>query len=288
MSEPVPGGIEDGAPAGDTGAPKLSQVDPAGIPADGPQRPEYLPEKFWKDGQADLEALAKSYASLESRFSQGEAPAAPAPEATPQAAITPDGKIEKPQEQAASEEQPSTLTTAMEAARQQWSESGEVSDEAIAALEEAGIPREVFNLYIAGVKAVQQEALSAIYSYAGSEEQYSRISAWAAANLTDAELEAYNQSLDNPALRENAVRGLAARYAAVIPSEGKLITPNSGAATGGDTYSSRDEFLSDVKDPRYSTDTRYRTEVEAKLARSQRQGFRITEPALSQRVFSAR
>lgn len=288
MTDIVPGGTEDGAPAGDTGAPKLSQVETAGIPAEGPQRPEYLPEKFWKDGQADLEALAKSYASLESRFSQGEQPAAPAPEAAPKVEVKADGKIEKPQEQAPTEEQPAPLTTAMEAARQQWAETGEVSDEVIADLEAAGIPRDLFNLYIEGVKATQAKTLGEIYTFAGGEDQYTRMSQWAAGALSDAELDAYNTALDNPALRENAVRGLAARFSAAIPSEGKLITPNSGAATGGDTYADRAEFLADMKDPRYATDARFRSEVEAKLSRSQRSGFRITEPPLSQRVLSNR
>lgn len=285
MTDPNAVGTEEGTPAEDTGAPKLSQVDPAGIPADGPQRPEYIPEQFWKDGQADLEGLAKSYAALRSKMDSGEVKEqVPVQEAPPP--VAPDGKIEKPAGE--SEAEPTPLTTAMELAKGEWADKGEVSDEAIAALEEAGIPREVFNLYIAGVKAVQQEALGQIYSYAGSEEQYGRISTWAASNLTDAELEAYNQSLDNPALRENAVRGLAARYATAVPSEGKLITPNSGAATGGDTYESRADFLADVKDPRYSSDSRFRSEVEAKLARSQKQGFRVTEPSLQQRVFSTR
>lgn len=53
-------------------------------PSTAPQadrRPPYLPEKFWNaaNGQADLEALAKSYAELERKMSSGGAPR-PAPE----------------------------------------------------------------------------------------------------------------------------------------------------------------------------------------------------------------
>lgn len=33
-----------------------------------PVRPDYIPEKFWKDGAVDHEALAKSYTSLETKF----------------------------------------------------------------------------------------------------------------------------------------------------------------------------------------------------------------------------
>ncbi len=38
-------------------------------PAAAPQRPDYLPEKFWKDGAANTEALAKSYGELEKKLS---------------------------------------------------------------------------------------------------------------------------------------------------------------------------------------------------------------------------
>jgi hypothetical protein len=32
------------------------------------QRPDYIPEKFWRDGKPDIENLAKSYGELETRF----------------------------------------------------------------------------------------------------------------------------------------------------------------------------------------------------------------------------
>lgn len=48
------------APASNTGAPKT--------------RPEYLPENFWNDekGEADLEAMAKSWRDLRAKISQGK------------------------------------------------------------------------------------------------------------------------------------------------------------------------------------------------------------------------
>src|SRR5262245_59197561 len=38
-------------------------ANPPPPPAD--QRPEYIPEKFWKDGKPDVENLGRSYVSLE-------------------------------------------------------------------------------------------------------------------------------------------------------------------------------------------------------------------------------
>ena len=36
------------------------------------ERPEYLPEQFWKDDAPDVENLAKSYNELRKKFSQGK------------------------------------------------------------------------------------------------------------------------------------------------------------------------------------------------------------------------
>lgn len=36
--------------------------------ADAPVRPEYIPEKFWKDDAPDIEGLAKSYTQLETSY----------------------------------------------------------------------------------------------------------------------------------------------------------------------------------------------------------------------------
>src|SRR3546814_10954716 len=111
-----------------------------------------------------------------------------------------------------------------------------------------------------------------VHSFADGEENYNAMAAWASQSLSDEELEAYNSALDNPQLRENAVRGLYSRYTAARPSEGKLITPSGTPAAAGDVYSSRDQLVADQKDPRYQTDESFRQGVMDKLVRSQRNG----------------
>ncbi|MCU0751542.1 MAG: hypothetical protein MUC40_00660 [Akkermansiaceae bacterium] len=69
-----PGG---GTPA--SSAPPVSTPPPA----DPPQRPEWFPEKYWKDGgQSDIETLGRSYLELERKFhtkfpTAGEVPEKP-------------------------------------------------------------------------------------------------------------------------------------------------------------------------------------------------------------------
>jgi len=40
-------------------------VAPPALPSDPPAKPDYVPDKFWRDGQPDVEAMAKSYTGLE-------------------------------------------------------------------------------------------------------------------------------------------------------------------------------------------------------------------------------
>ncbi|MBF7012537.1 hypothetical protein QUC32_23090 [Novosphingobium resinovorum] len=260
------------------------------IPPSGPQRPEWCPEQFWKDGKADTEGLAKSYAELRSKMDSkpADTPADPAAPASPEAAPRPDGKIEKVEAPAEPVAPPAApLTTAMDAARDEWAESGELSDESFASLEAAGLPRPIVELYLDGLKANAEKLMGEIHGYAGGTDAYNAMVQWAGQKLSAEEIEAYNTALDNPALRETAVIGLQAKYTRAVPSEGSLVIPNDGGAAASDVFRSRDELVAAQKDPRYSTDAAYRQTVVDKLARSQGGGFQaFSRPMFEQQVYS--
>lgn len=251
-------------------------------PETAPQRPESVPEKFWdaEKGQVNTEALLKSYTELERTRTQQE-PAA-APEDNAPAPVAEDGKIKKAE--APQEPQPNPLTSIIAEAQQEYAGSREVSDETVAKLEEAGIPREVFALYLKGVQAQEQAVAEATYSVVGGKESYDEMARWAANNLSDAELDAFNTALDNEALRENAVRGLYARFSEARPNEGRMIAPNGSSEAGpGDVYQTRDQLIADQKDPRYATDGAFRQQVQDKLLRSQQNGFQLTARPMFER-----
>ena len=251
----------------------------------GPQRPEWCPEKFFVDGKVNQEALARSYAELEKARSAAPAKEEPTP-AAEEPKVGANGKIEKAAEPAAAEATP--LATAMEKARTEFSEGQEVSDETVAALEAAGIPKEIFGIYLKGLEALAEKGLGEIHGYVEGKDNYDAMAKWAAEKLSDAELDTFNASLDDPAARENAVRGLYARYTAARPSEGKLITPAGTPSQAGDVYASRDELVADQRNPLYATDAKFRQGVVEKLTRSQAGGFTLVARPMFEREIASR
>ena len=85
-----------------------------------PDRPEWLPEKF-----SSAEDMAAAYQALESKLGN--------PEATP---AEPEG------------EQPESVS-AINAATDEFMESGKLSDETFEALEKSGLPKQLVESYIA-------------------------------------------------------------------------------------------------------------------------------------------
>lgn len=242
----------------------------------GPQRPEGLPDKFWDDEKkaVRVDDLARSYTELEKRGVPPVAdPAVVPPVVAP--AVTKDGTIVKAP--VAAEPVATPLTTAMEAARTEWATAGAVSEEAVVALEAAGIPREIFTLYLEGVKAQSNAILSEAHSTVGGADNYTAMSAWAAEKLSDGELDAFNNALNDPNARQTAIQGLYARYTTARPSEGNLIAPAGDYVGSGDVYAFKAEVTKDMGDPRYQNDPKFRQDVEAKLMRSQATGFSMRE-----------
>lgn len=240
-----------------------------------PTRPDNVPEKFWKDGQVDVEAMTASYAALEAKLSGAPVEETPAAdEAVPEGVTDANGKIVKPAEQAA-EETPAEnpLTSLMDAARSDFTENRAFSEETSKALAEAGIPIEVQEVYQAGLAALGEKLTATVHGYTGGEENYNKMAAWAGRTLDDAELEAFNSAIDNPALAQNAVTGLYARFQAASKGEGKQVAPVNGAPSAGDVFTSKEEFKQAIADPRYASDVTYRKGVEDKLKRSR--GFSV-------------
>jgi hypothetical protein len=219
-----------------------------------PAVPEGVPAKFVKDGKVDLDALVKSYAELEKKFS------APPPADEPKADDPPadDGKDplkiadekakadeKKPEE--GGDDPAKALGPVFEAAKADYAaNNGELSAEAREKLVAAGIPNDTIDLYLAGVKAQEKALAAQVYATAGGEEAYKAAVQWAAANWSDDEIEAFDSSLSGPS-RDIAVKGLMAAFkeAGAAPSEGSFVDPKGGA-TPGDVYTDKNEFLVDL------------------------------------------
>ena len=90
---------------------------------------------------------------------------------------------------------------------------------------------------------------------------------WAKANMSPAEIDAYNKATasNDMTVVENAVLGLAYRYQSEVGKDPKLL---GGKAAGNSGFQSVAQLTAAMKDPRYEKDPAYRREVQNRLANS--------------------
>lgn len=238
----------------------IALVDSKAAAAAAGERPEWLPSKF-----ATVEELAASYKELESKLG-GTKPeaAAPAPATAP---TTPPAVTPIPTDPAAAV---AAAGLDMAALNAEYASTGDLSEASRAALAAKGFDKATVDNYIEGQKAratqFQADVLSAT---PGGAEKYAEMVAWAKANLTEAEVVAYNKAIDtNDAnVAKLAVAGLGARFTAAVGSEPTLIGGKPDAAQG-DVFGSIAEMKVAMSDKRYRDDPAYRRSVAEKLGRS--------------------
>ena len=110
--------------------------------------------------------------------------------------------------------------------------------------------------------------MNQVYNSAGGEAEYQRLTGWAADNLADSKLEAFNDIIDkgNATSIQIAVAGLRAEYENQEGYEGRMLTGKAARAESG--FRSQAELVSAMNDPRYDRDPAYRQDLYDKLERS--------------------
>ena len=110
--------------------------------------------------------------------------------------------------------------------------------------------------------------MNQVYNSAGGEAEYNRLTEWAADNLTERKLDAFNSMIDqgNATSIQIAVQGLRSEYEAQEGYEGRMLTGKAARAVDG--FRSQAEVVRAMSDPRYDSDPAYRQDVYDKLERS--------------------
>ena len=218
-----------------------------------PERPEWLPQKF-----KSPEDMAKAYSQLESKLGQG------------QQEQDQEEEVETTGEETASDvaELLDDKGLDFDVFQQEYDENGELSDDAYAALEEAGFPRSVVDTWIQGQDALASQMTGEMYNIVGGQEDYNNMVSWAADTLPESEIDAFNATMtsQNPDMIRLAIQGLNARYRS--EAEPSLLQGGSGTVSSGGRFESNAELTAAMSDPRYSKDPAYRQQVADKLARS--------------------
>ena len=110
--------------------------------------------------------------------------------------------------------------------------------------------------------------MNTIYNSAGGEAAYQQLTGWAAENLSEAHMDAFNSVVNNgEALAiQMAVAGLKSEYENQEGYEGRMLTGK--AARTSDAFRSQAEVVAALSDPRYDRDEAYRQDIYDKLERS--------------------
>ena len=113
------------------------------------------------------------------------------------------------------------------------------------------------------------EDINAIYSVAGSQEDYNNLTSWAGENLPAEYIEAFDSLVDMGDARmvQLAVAGLMSEYERNNGYEGQMLT-GKAAQNKVDVFRSQAEVVEAMSDPRYDRDPAYRQDVFQKLDRS--------------------
>ena len=220
----------------------------------GEERPDWLPEKF-----KSPEDMAKAYSELEGKLGQNTKDTEDAFEET-----------EYSGEESASEVSQLLDSKGLDfdVFQQEYQETGELSEEAYAALEEAGFSQSMVDSWIAGQDALATQMTADMQAIVGGGETYTEMVTWASQNLPAEEVEAYNATMDtqDPKMVRLAVQGLYARYRS--EAEPSLMQGGTGAVSTGGKFESTAELTAAMSDPRYAKDPAYRQAVADKLAKS--------------------
>ena len=206
-------------------------------------RPSWLPEKF-----NSAEDLAKAYGELEKAYSSKQ----PTEEAKP---VT-------------QQEAEQATGVSLDAYYNEYAENGQLSDDSYAKLEASGLSKELVDSYIEGQTAIADNHIRQIQAVAGSEAEYQKIVEWASSSLPENEVNTFNNMVEKGTVEEAmlAVSGLKARYDNAVGVTPNLIQGEVAAPLSA--FQSTAEIISAINDPRYKTDTAYRSGVEAKIKRS--------------------
>ncbi len=113
------------------------------------------------------------------------------------------------------------------------------------------------------------EDIQYLHNMVGGTEGYQEMVGWAAENLSQQEIAAYDAVMDlnNPYAAFFAVRALSNSYRENVGYDGNMLTGRA-ASNPVDMFRSQAEVVEAMSDPRYESDPAYRNDVFEKLDRS--------------------
>ena len=165
-----------------------------------------------------------------------------------------------------------------EASEEYYANDGQLSEDTIEAFSSMS-SQDLVNAYLEiqanNPQAAQQSVelseaqVNSVQNSAGGEANYNRIVEWAASNLPDNQIDAFDSVVDsgNPAAIGIAFQGLQSQYNEANGYEGRMLQGRAPSSSG-EVFRSQAELVAAMGDPRYDTDEAYRNDILTRLDNS--------------------
>ena len=163
-----------------------------------------------------------------------------------------------------------------DASDEYYANDGALSEETISRFTEMS-SQDLVNAYMemyesgqVGQAAQAQELsdaqVNSVMNAAGGEANYNQVIEWAASNLGDRQIDAFDSVVDsgNPAAIGIAFQGLQSAYHEANGYEGRMLQGRA-PSSAGEVVRSQAELVAAMGDPRYDNDPAYRADVVEKL-----------------------
>lgn len=153
----------------------------------------------------------------------------------------------------------------------EYTDNGELSKESLEALEKAGYPKSVVDAYINGMEAEYERLANHVVESVGGVEQFTKLQNFAKTQNADYQ-KMWNDTMNsgNVLAIKTMLSGIQSDMIAVQGTQKSTImgSGSSGAGSGNAGFTSRQDMIKAMSDPRYGKDKAYTHEVEQKVINS--------------------
>jgi len=116
---------------------------------------------------------------------------------------------------------------------------------------------------------LSDSSINEIQNSAGGEQAYDQLTSWAADNLSEQEIDAFDSLIDsgNVAAIKMGLTAMQSKYNEANGYEGRMLQ-GKAPSSSGEVFRSQAELIAAMSDPRYENDPAYQQDVIAKLDNS--------------------
>lgn len=153
----------------------------------------------------------------------------------------------------------------------EYTDNGELSKESLEALEKAGYPKSVVDAYINGMEAEYERLANHVVESVGGVEQFTKLQNFAKTQNADYQ-KMWNDTMNsgNVLAIKTMLSGIQSDMIAVQGTQKSTImgSGSTGAGSGDTGFSSKQDMIKAMSDPRYGKDKAYTHAVEQKVINS--------------------